>query len=41
MGQIASDAAEHHLRELYTVSSLFVTQTIIDLAIERLRDQPG
>lgn len=38
MGRIARDAAEHHLRELYTVSSLFVTQTIVDLAIERLRE---
>jgi predicted nucleic acid-binding protein len=38
MGRISFDAAEHHLRELYTVSSLFVTQTIVDLAIERLKD---
>src|SRR3954465_10868328 len=38
MGRISRDAAEHHLRDLYTVSSLFVTSTIIDLAIERLRD---
>jgi predicted nucleic acid-binding protein len=38
MGRIASNAAEQHLRELYAVSSLFVTQTIVDLAIERLRD---
>jgi predicted nucleic acid-binding protein len=37
MGRIPFEAAEHHLRELYTVSSLFVTQTIVDLAIERLR----
>jgi predicted nucleic acid-binding protein len=37
MGRITSDAAEKHLRELYTVSSLFVTETIVDLAIERLR----
>ena len=37
MGRIALDAAEHHLRELYSVSSLFVTQTIVDLAIEGLR----
>jgi len=34
---VGVDAAEHHLRELYTVSSHFVTQTIVDLAIERLR----
>jgi len=37
MGRITIDAAEKHLRELHTVSSLFVTQTILDLAIERLR----
>jgi predicted nucleic acid-binding protein len=37
MGRISVEAAERHLRELYTVSSLFVTQTIVDLAIERLR----
>lgn len=37
MGRIAADAAEQHLRALYTVSSLYVTQTIVDLAIERLR----
>jgi predicted nucleic acid-binding protein len=37
MGRITRDIAEHHLRELYTVSSLFVTQAIVDLAIERLR----
>lgn len=36
MGRIGRDAAENHLRELYTVSSLFVTQAIVDLAIERL-----
>jgi predicted nucleic acid-binding protein len=37
-GRIAREAAEKYLQELYTVSSLFVTQTIVDLAIERLRD---
>jgi predicted nucleic acid-binding protein len=37
MGLLTVDTAERHLRELYTVSSLFVTQTIVDLAIERLR----
>jgi len=37
MGRISIEAAESHLRALYTVSSLFVTQTIVDLAIERLR----
>jgi predicted nucleic acid-binding protein len=37
MGRISVEAAEHHLRDLYTVSSLFVTEAIVDLAIERLR----
>lgn len=37
MGRISIDAAERHLRGLYTVSSLFVTPTIVDLAVERLR----
>lgn len=36
-GLISLGVAEHHLRALQTVSSLFVTQTIVDLAIERLR----
>ena len=36
MSRIGRETAEQHLRELYTVSSLFVTQTIMDLAIERL-----
>jgi len=38
MGRIAREAAEKYLQDLYTVSSLFVTQTIVDLAIERLRN---
>ena len=38
MGRIPLAAAERHMQELYTVSSLFVTQTIVDLAIESLRD---
>ena len=37
MGRIGLDAAERHLKQLQTVSSLFVTQTIVDLAIEHLR----
>jgi predicted nucleic acid-binding protein len=42
MGRISIDAAERHLRGLYAVSSLFVTSTIVDLAIERLRtEDPG
>ena len=36
VGRISREAAELHLRDLYSVSSLFVTQTIVDLAIERL-----
>jgi predicted nucleic acid-binding protein len=38
LGRIQRDAAERHLRDLYSVSSLFVTPTIVELAIERLRD---
>jgi len=41
MGQITREAAERHLRELYSVSSLFVTQTIVDLAIEGLGSSAG
>jgi predicted nucleic acid-binding protein len=37
LGLISMDAAARHMRGLYTVSSLFVTPTIVDLAIERLR----
>jgi predicted nucleic acid-binding protein len=37
MSRITTDAAEQYLRALYKVSSLFVTSTIVDLAIERLR----
>ena len=37
MGRIFIDTAEHHLRQLYSVSSLFVTQAIVDLAIEQMR----
>lgn len=38
MGRIPFETAERHLRDLYTVSSLFVTEAIVDLAIESLRD---
>lgn len=38
VGRIASDTAEKYLRDLHAVSSLFVTQTIVDLAVERLRE---
>ena len=37
MSRITREEAERYLRELYSVSSLFVTQTIVDLAIEGLR----
>lgn len=36
MDRISREEAERHLRDLYLVSSLFVTQTIVDLAIEGL-----
>jgi len=39
MGRIDLEAAERHLEELQTVSSLFVTPAIVDLAIERLRNE--
>ena len=38
-GQIAREVAEQALVDLYDVSSLFVTRTIVDLAIERLRGE--
>jgi predicted nucleic acid-binding protein len=38
MGRITREAAARHMRDLYAVSSLFVTQTIVDLAIERLEN---
>jgi predicted nucleic acid-binding protein len=37
MGLISRNAAERHLKDLQTASSLFVTQAIVDLAIELLR----
>lgn len=37
IGQISREAAERHLRDLQTVSSLFVTPAIVELAIERLQ----
>lgn len=37
MGRISSDVAELHIRKLDSVSSLFVTPALVDLAIERLR----
>lgn len=38
LGSIPREAAEKHLRNLHNLSSLLVTRTIVDLAIERLRD---
>jgi predicted nucleic acid-binding protein len=40
-GELSFAEAEHHLTELHEVSSLFVTRTIIDLAIENLRKHTG
>ena len=36
VGQLSLADAEHHLTDLYTVSSLFVTRAIVELAIEQL-----
>jgi len=36
MGRISLSEAEHDLTKLYDVSSLFVTRTIVDLAMEQL-----
>ena len=36
-GQISLEAAEHFIGNLYSISSLFVTRAIADLAIEKLR----
>lgn len=38
LGRIQRADAERHIRDLYSVSSLFVTPAIVELAIERLRD---
>lgn len=37
VGRISVDAAEDLLRQLDTVSSLYVTRVIVELAVERLR----
>jgi predicted nucleic acid-binding protein len=37
VGQLSLADAERHLTDLYAVSSLFVTQAIVELAIEQLR----
>lgn len=39
MGRISAEVAERLLRQLDTASSLYVTPAIVDLAIERLRDE--
>ena len=39
-GQIPLSEAERCIRQLFDVSSLFVTKAIVDLAIEQLRQQP-
>ncbi len=38
VGRLSREDAERHLRNLYAVSSLFVTQAIVELAIERLHE---
>lgn len=40
-GEVTLDQAEQYLQALYSVSSLFVTQTIVELAIEKLRSRNG
>jgi hypothetical protein len=40
-GRLSLDEAEHAMRALYDISSLFVTEAIVDLAIEQLRGQVG
>jgi hypothetical protein len=37
MGRISTAAAERQLRDLYRVSSLFVTPAIVEMAILKLR----
>jgi predicted nucleic acid-binding protein len=36
LGYLSLSDAERHIANLYDVSSLFVTRTIVDLAIEQL-----
>ena len=36
-GEIELHETERHITDLYEVTSLFVTHTIVELAIERLR----
>lgn len=37
LGEISKADAQHHIINLYEVSSLFVTRTIVELAIEQLQ----
>jgi hypothetical protein len=37
LGHVSQAEAERHMTNLYDVSSLFVTRTIVELAIEQLR----
>jgi predicted nucleic acid-binding protein len=39
LGQIALEEAERYIAALYDVSSLYVTRTIVELAIEQLRNR--
>jgi len=37
LGEISQEQAERHISDLYDVSTLFVTKTIVEMAIEHLR----
>lgn len=39
VGRLEREEAEARLEDLYSVSSLFVTRAIVDLAVERLREE--
>jgi len=39
LGQITLEEAEHYIAALYEVSSLYVTRTIVELAIEQLHNR--
>lgn len=41
LGHISLADAEQHITDLYDVSSLFATRTIVELAIEQLRKHSG
>lgn len=40
-GLVSLDNAERHITDLYSVSSLFITYTIVELAIEQLHNHPN